>query len=615
MYWATIVWSMIASACLTVAVIYFLVWYKNRVQKAALFFSTATVSTAGLAFCEIWMMHADTVAAQTAAIRLFQVPMFVLLVSITWFVWTYLGAGRPWLAWTIVVLRGLYVLPNLLLGQNPSFRELTVDRIQFLGESVTVVSGVTNPFLAVGQFGVLLVLAFVADASVTTWRRGDRRKAVVGATIQFFLAVGLASSLPVLWANARTPLMASPFFLGLLAAMGYELSRDVIRAARLVEELRISEVGLRESEARMSLAIEAGGLGIWTWDLVRNEISGSELWRTLLGVATSGAVTPTQALQRVHPDDRPMLEHTLATAIAGTNGGRYQNEYRLLQPDGTIHWVASTGRVEVDRAGRPILMRGASRDVTASKTAEHEAQLLRQEIAHVGRVSMMGQLASGLAHEINQPLASILRNAEAAEVFLQHPSPDLEEIRAILADIRADDERAGNVIDRMRGLLKRQTLDTQRLDVGSLVGDVTALVRVDALSRQVKVTAVVPVNIPAVRGDRVHLQQVLLNLILNGMDALNGAKPADRQVSVTARLDGARLVEIAVADAGPGIPAATIERIFDPFYTTKPNGMGMGLAISRTIVEAHGGRIWAENKNDGGAAFRFTLPISAQAVE
>lgn len=133
MHWATIIWSMIASACLTVAAIYFLVWYRNRASRASLFFAIATVSTAGSAFCELWMMHAETVADQTAAIRLLQVPLLCLFVSITWFVWTYLEAGRRWLAWTIVVLRGLYVLPNFVMGQNPSFRELSVQRIQFLG--------------------------------------------------------------------------------------------------------------------------------------------------------------------------------------------------------------------------------------------------------------------------------------------------------------------------------------------------------------------------------------------------------------------------------------------------------------------------------------------------
>jgi C4-dicarboxylate-specific signal transduction histidine kinase len=252
--------------------------------------------------------------------------------------------------------------------------------------------------------------------------------------------------------------------------------------------------------------------------------------------------------------------------------------------------------------------------VTLRKHAEHEAQLLRQEIAHAGRVSTMGQLASALAHEINQPLGAILRNAEAAELFLQHASPDLDEVRAILADIRQDDERAGHVIDRMRGLLKRQTLDTGRLDVGALVGDVAALVRVDAATRLVKVDVDVPPDLPHVRGDRVQIQQVLLNLILNGMDALNGTRLEDRRVKVTARLDGAQLVEIAVGDTGHGIPADTLARIFDPFFTTKPNGMGIGLAVSRAIVEAHSGRLWAENRNGGGAAFRFTLPIAEEGA-
>ena len=227
---------------------------------------------------------------------------------------------------------------------------------------------------------------------------------------------------------------------------------------------------------------------------------------------------------------------------------------------------------------------------------------------------MMGQLASALAHEINQPLSAILSNAEAAERFLQRDRRNIVEVRAILADIRNADKRAAAVIERMRGLLRRHTVDTQRLDVSGLVGEVAALVRVDAATRQVKVEVDVPADLPEVRGDRVHLQQVLLNLILNGMDALDGARPADRRVSMTARCDGDESVEVVVGDGGPGIPAEMLGQIFDPFYTTKPHGMGMGLAISRTIVEAHGGKLWAENQAGSGAAFRFTLPIAEAVV-
>ena len=396
--------------------------------------------------------------------------------------------------------------------------------------------------------------------------------------------------------------------------MAYELSRDVLRASQLVNELQASEAELRESEARMSLAVETADLGIWIRDLSQHEIWASEKWRTLFGFTPSERLDFDAVLTRLDPRDRDRLQQARAMALAGANGGRYQLEYRVTHPDGATRWLASESRVEWNARGEPVLIRGAARDVTARKLAEQEAQRLTQEIAHAGRVSMMGQLAASLAHEINQPLGSILRNAEAADLILQHAPPDLKEVRAILADIRADDERAAAVIDRMRGLLKRQTLDRRRLDVDALVGDVAAVVRVDAAHRQVKVDVDVPADLPAVHGDRVHVQQVLLNLILNGMDALDATSPEARRVSVSARRDDAGVVEISVADAGPGISDAALARVFDPFFTTKPDGMGMGLAISRTIVEAHGGRIWAESKHGAGAAFRFTLPIEEGAA-
>jgi len=288
-------------------------------------------------------------------------------------------------------------------------------------------------------------------------------------------------------------------------------------------------------------------------------------------------------------------------------GAEYDTEYRIVLPDGQVRWTAGRGRVEFNREGKPARMRGVSLDITERWRAEQELQQLRQEIAHVSRVSMMGQLASALAHEINQPLGAILRNAEAAELFIRHESPDLNEIRAILADIRKDDQRASAVINRMRALLKGHSLDTRPIEVGELIGEVAALARVDAAARHVKLETNVSLELPSVNGDRVHLQQVLLNLILNGMDALNGTTQNDRRVIVSAQLDDAQSLEIAVSDTGLGIPADELARVFEPFFTTKPQGMGMGLPISRTIIEAHGGRLWAENNTDGGATFRFTL--------
>jgi PAS domain S-box-containing protein len=614
MEWVTIVWSMIAAVCLTLAAIYLLVWFRNRTAWAPLLFSVSAVAATVFAFCELLMMLAKTPGEFGTALRWGQVAIWLWTVSLVGFTWFYLQAGRPWLAWAICGLRSFTLLPNFLVGQNINYREITALRhLPFLGESVAVAEGVPNPWMLVAQLSLVTLVIFVGDASLSAWRRGDRRKALmVGGSVVFFVLAGLLQSLLIFWGWIHVPLTVSLCYLALVVAMGYELSRDVLRASQLVLELQASDAGLRENERRMSLAVDAASFGIWIWDLERNEIWASDKWRESFGFGPSERLDIERIRQRVHPDDREALLQIQSQALTG--GGAYEAEFRLTLPHGGSRWIASHGRVEFDVTGQPVRMRGISRDVTLRKLAEQETRLLRQEVANVGRVSMMGQLALALAHEINQPLGAILRNAEAAELFMQDKSPDLDEIRAIVTDIREDDQRAGAVIDRMRALLKRHDLDAKPLNVGELVGDAAALVRPDAAARRVKLELDVPVDLPPVRGDRVHLQQVLLNVIINGMDALNGASRGVRCVRVAALLDGARTIEIAVSDTGNGIPADKLVHIFDPFFTTKPNGMGMGLPISRTIIEAHGGRFWAENNDSGGATFHFTLPIAEEAA-
>ena len=371
-----------------------------------------------------------------------------------------------------------------------------------------------------------------------------------------------------------------------------------------IDDERRSKEAWRVSEERMSLAVESAKFGIWIRDLARDEIWASDEWRAIFGFERTEPLSLERVLQRLHPEDRETILRVHTVAIE--SGGSYEAEYRVLLPDGQTRWIGSHGRAEFDRTGKAVFVRGVSRNITARKQVEQETLLLRQEVAHVGRVAMMGQLSSSLAHEINQPLGAILRNAEAAELFLQNPSPDLGEIRAILADIRKDDKRAGAVIDRMRRMLKRQTLETRTFEVGELIHEVAQLTRVDAQARRIKLEVEVPDGL-AIRGDRVHLQQVLLNLILNGMDALNGSSAQDRRVALRARRSGEQTIEIAVSDRGPGIPVEELGHIFEPFFTTKPTGLGMGLPISRTIVEEHGGKLWVTNNADRGVTFHFTV--------
>ncbi len=256
-----------------------------------------------------------------------------------------------------------------------------------------------------------------------------------------------------------------------------------------------------------------------------------------------------------------------------------------------------------------------SRGFLLNRQTRQELEELRSELARAGRVTALGQLASALAHELSQPLGAILRNAEAAEIHLNGPSPDLEELRAIVSDIRRDDRRAGDVIDQMRALIKRRTLQMHPLPLNELVQDVISLVHADAMARQVALDCVVPPGLPLVAGDRVHLSQVLLNLIMNGMDAIQAAPTTTKRVVIEARPKEAGKVEVAVTDSGPGVPAGVIDKVFDPFYTTKSGGLGMGLPISRTIIEAHGGKLWAEQApgGRGGLTFRFTLQTEGAA--
>ena len=246
---------------------------------------------------------------------------------------------------------------------------------------------------------------------------------------------------------------------------------------------------------------------------------------------------------------------------------------------------------------------------TRRRRAEADLQRNREELAHVTRVSTVGELTTSVAHELNQPLGAILSNAEAAEMFLAAEPPALDEVRDILADIRKDDQRASEVIRRMRDLLRKHDLALQSIEINDAVEEVLKLLSVDAFARKVAMKFERTADLPRVRCDPVHFQQVVLNLVLNSMEAMAGLLEENRQVVVRTGPGDNGTVKIAVADSGPGIPTDKLPKLFEPFFTTKKAGMGMGLSIARTILEAHHGQIWAENNSGAGATFYFTVPV------
>jgi len=354
------------------------------------------------------------------------------------------------------------------------------------------------------------------------------------------------------------------------------------------------------------MAADTAGVGLWVWDFKNNLIWATERARLIYGFASADAIPFDTFLARLHPDDLDWVVQASQKSI--NEGTDFRNDYRIVLPDGSIRLMHVLAKAFINPAGVPERMTGVSIDITERKNIELELLQKHNELNHVNRVSTMGQLASTLAHEINQPLGAILRNTEAAELIMQEPSPDLDEIRAILEDIRKEDQRAGEVIDRIRNMMKPQKTERCCLDLNVLIGESLAMVKSDADKRNVRLTLDFDTPLPPVHGDRVQLQQVLINLLINALDALSGNQRSSSHVTVCARNAGDS-VEVDISDNGSGITEDKLPHVFEPFFSSKANGLGMGLAISKSIIEAHGGRMWAANNQAGGVTFTVSLPL------
>jgi two-component system sensor kinase FixL len=289
---------------------------------------------------------------------------------------------------------------------------------------------------------------------------------------------------------------------------------------------------------------------------------------------------------------------------------RFIAEEHITDAAGKGHWMQTVKRPILDKDGTANQVLGSATDITARKHAELELAQQRNELAHLARVAVMGELTASLAHELNQPLTAILSNIQTALRLLSDPAPDMTEIREILGDVVSDDQRAGEIIRRLRSLLKKSELKFEALDLNSVILEVIGLIRSDALIKHVSVELRLTPDTPLVRGDRIQLQQLLLNLAINALDAMRDVTVSERRLGIVTTQNDGRSVQVAVQDSGKGIPADQLEKVFEPFFTDKPHGMGMGLAICRSIADVHGARIWATNNAGRGATFRVVLPIN-----
>ena len=609
MSWTTALWSMDAAVCLTLATIHLVVGLRRR-AAANLLFSLMAVSAAVMAAMELTLMHSPDGAVHAGLIRWAHVPFFVLLVCLLLFVRTYLGAGRAWLAWSVVGVRALSLVLDFAVQPNLNYSAITGTRpFRFLNETIYETQGVFSERTRIAQLSSFLLLVFLLDATRTVWRRGERRRAMLigGSTIFFVLGAAIHSAM-VMEGKIQSPYLISVSYLGFVAAMAYELTVDVVRTSELSQRLQDTDDALRESEHRMALAAEAANAIFWVFDVERDEIWMSEHGREIRGYGPEERIDFARFLASVHTEDRAHFESAVDAAVR--SGGEFEHEYRVVRPDGDTRWIGARGRVETEANGRRPRLRGISIDVTARKLAQLEVERQRSEVAHLSRVTMLGELSGSLAHELNQPLTAILANAQAAERFLAQDGPDLAEVRAILGDIVEEDKRAGEVIRRLRRLLQKGEVEKQPLPLSEVVGDALELVRNDLVNRGVALTVDLPSGLPPAVGDRVQIQQVVLNLVTNACDAMEVLEPARRRLDVRTGTDGAGRLRVSIGDCGPGLPASVVERVFEPFFTTKTHGMGLGLTVCRSIVTAHGGQLSAAPNANGGATFLFTLPAA-----
>jgi PAS domain S-box-containing protein len=856
MSWVTVIWSISAGACLTLAFLQFIVWCKDRAARANLVFALGAVAVAVFAGLELALMRAETPAQFGTVARWIHVPAWVLIVSIVAFVRLYLNAGRRWLAWAVVAVRTLALILNFVLSPNINYRKLTALRhMPFLGEPVSVPVGVPNPWMLVAQFSLLLLVIFVVDASITVWRRGNRRQAlIVGGSIVLLVVLASAQAVAMTWGIMATPLTVSLFYLILVGAMAYELSYDLIRAAQVTRQLQASEATLRESEQRfrtvadaapvliwmsgvdklctffnkrwfeftgrspeqemgngwadgvhpddqdrcfntykeafdarepfvmqyrlrrndgeyrwlsdegvprynaqgefvgyigscvdvtkllrqqkalsqfeerVALAAEAAHLGVWEFDTATERIWISDKVRELFQFPPDDEITNSEFQQRVHPEDRATRDRMMRRAIQ--THGSYEMEYRIVLPDGTIRWIGGrarcvddgkgtpsrllgvsmniterkqaeelfhlateaspTGTVLVDHEGRIVLvnaraeklfgytrdeligegievlvperfagahpgdrvnffaapearMMGAGRelfgrrkdgsefpaeialnpiqtphglvvlanvvDISARLAAEEETRRSREQVELLGRVSLLGEMSASLAHELNQPLAAIVNNATAARQYLEQGRLNPEQLQEILNDVVADGHRAYDIMHNVRRAIKKGSEIRGPINLNDVVKAVAHMVQADAAAESCKIGLFLTRDLPAVEGDSTQIQQVLINLVRNAFDAMRDAPASRRVMDIATDCNGDGTIGVAVRDYGSGISETTRERLFEQFFTTKGDGLGMGLAIVRSIIEAHGGTVAAENANGGGARFYFRLPI------
>ncbi|PSO26491.1 hypothetical protein C7G41_28410 [Bradyrhizobium sp. MOS002] len=392
------------------------------------------------------------------------------------------------------------------------------------------------------------------------------------------------------------------------------LQADIAMRKLVEEALQESEARLRSSEERLKLAIDAAKLGIWDWDIERDRLVWDDSMHRLYGIPPGGFGGAFDTWwSYVMREDVTQAQFDLDAALRGER--EYSSEFRVQRADGSIRVIRGVAHMIRNSDGTPVRMVGINRDVTDLINAERErdrateeVQAAQAELAQVARLTTMGELAASIAHEVSQPLAAVVSYGNGALRWLGHVPPDLGEAKAAIEGVVEAGNHAGAVLARIRELVKNRKPEYEALDVNQAIEDVLGLTGGALRARSVLVQSSLSGGLPAVLGDRIQLQQVIMNLAINAADAMESVNDRARVLRIGSKVTAEGLVQVTIADCGTGIEEGIRERIFQPLFTTKSHGMGMGLSICRSIIEAHRGKLWTSPVAPHGTEFKFTVP-------
>ncbi len=597
----TIIWSMLASASIVIGVMHLFLWRQDLSRNYFLFSSVMAVAAGAVALTELALAKSHTLVDIPIILKLGNLSIGVTVVAMTWFLHRYLGTGRRWLLWTITGLWSCGIVVNFGSTWSLTFAEVTGLRemTTFWGEPYHLILGSGNPLKLLADLASILVAVFVIEASVQAWRTGRLRQAgITGGAISFFIiAAGIHT--PLVDAGlVKTPYMISLAFVAIVAALNYELALNVSRSMHRARKIEAGQRRWNSLLANVQLAV----LDLDPAGMIR---FANPFFLARTGF-DFGDIKDLHISELIPVERRTEFIERLQKGLAGSP--RPSSRWPMLVSGGsllTFDWN-TVGLRTVD--GQPDGMLSIGADVTDQIRTERELDQTRLALDRVNRANVLGEFVSAIAHELNQPLTALLANAQVARRYLTADPPQVEAARQMLELIIRDDKRAAEVIRRLHSLVARGKVERESLDLNSVITETVELCNRDIRDRGVTVTLDLDPDLALVQAGRVEFQQVVLNLLLNSLQALEEVTEANRRIllATSTHPDGARFT---IEDSGPGLSDTAKTGLFTPFGRGRAGGVGMGLAICRRIIEAHGGSIQTERVARGGSCFTVEFPL------